>query len=76
MADVQKHSGDVLEWTTMLRSRREIEKWKKERMGISLMCTSLDEKAPVSRSVRPCSALFARMLVFQRGNGEEMEPAV
>jgi hypothetical protein len=50
MAEVQKHSADVLGWITMLRNRREIEKWKEERMGISLMCTSLEEKAPASRS--------------------------
>jgi hypothetical protein len=30
----------------MLRNRREIKKRKEERMGISLMCTSLKEKAP------------------------------
>jgi hypothetical protein len=27
-------------------------------MDISLMCTSSEEKAPVSRSARQCSALF------------------
>jgi hypothetical protein len=45
MAQIHKHTRDVLEWITMLRNQQEI---KKERMGISLMCTSLDEKALVA----------------------------
>jgi hypothetical protein len=47
MAEIQKHTSDALEWITMLRNQQEIEKTKEERMGISLMCTSLDEKALV-----------------------------
>jgi hypothetical protein len=38
-------------------------------MDISLMCTSSEEKAPVSRSARQCSALLVPMLLFQRRDG-------
>jgi hypothetical protein len=48
MAEIHKHTRDVLEWITMPRNQQEIEKTKEERMGISLMCTSLYEKALVA----------------------------
>jgi hypothetical protein len=71
MAEVQMHTEGVLVRCSEID--KEIEKRKEERILISLICTSLEEKAPVSRSTRRCSALSARMLVFQRGNDDEME---
>jgi hypothetical protein len=75
MAEVQKHTGDVLECATIFRNRREIEKRKEERMGVSLVCTSLAEKAPVSRSACRRSSMLARILVLRQENGDRTELA-
>jgi hypothetical protein len=42
-------------------------------MGISLVCTSLAEKAPVSGSVRRRSSMVARILVLRQENGNGTE---